>query len=144
MTVLNIFCLVCSLFFHFRHFICCLIPLKQLFRQSIKAPHSKRPLRANEWLFFPRCLNAPPEAFPPSRRFDVTAVRLRTWIEKCRVSLSELGSPRPPPPAICQPASTTDSQPLAVLLLRGDPSLPSEPGRRFFFSPRLRGSPRAG
>lgn len=87
-------------------------------------------------------MNASREVFPPFPRFDVTAVRLRTWIEECRGALSQLGSPRPPRPAICQPASTTDSQPLVVLLPCGDPSLSSEPGR--CFSARLLGYPLAG
>ncbi|KAI9515227.1 hypothetical protein NQZ68_026969 [Dissostichus eleginoides] len=51
---------------------------------------------------------------------------LRTWM-KCRGSVRA----RPPPPAICQPAPSTGSQPLTVLLLRGVPCFHSEPRRRF-------------
>lgn len=67
--------------------------------------------------------------------------------------LRSLRPPPPPPPAICQPASATDSQPLTVLLLppplllllpllRGVPSSPTEPRRRFSRSARI--STRAG
>lgn len=98
---------------------------------------------SSRWIVvFPRSVNASPKVFPPYRQFDVTAVRPRTWIEEWRGALSQLGSPRPPHPAICQPTSTTDSQPLVVLLPCGDPSLSSEPGHRF--SLRLLGYPLAG
>lgn len=63
-------------------------------------------------LFFPLLLNAPREAFPPSRWFDVTGVRLCTWTVKCRDSLSELRSP-PPSSSSYLPASLDDRQPAA-------------------------------
>lgn len=51
----------------------------QCFRLSLNAPLKQ--------LFFPFFSNAPRS--PPSRCFDVTGVRLRTWMEECRSSDSD-------------------------------------------------------
>lgn len=79
----------------------------------MKAAFSKRPPRIKT-SFFPRYLNAPREVSPPPRCFDVTGVRLRTWMEKCRSSAK---APLPPPSSSSSssylPASLSDRQPAA-------------------------------
>lgn len=110
----------------------------------MKATFPKLSLKATR-LHFPtrpeRAASSRPR--PPGALTSPASVSAHGW--RSVEAPSEPRSLRPPPPAICQPASTTDSQPAAhrpaaarspVVSLRAPAS--------FFFCPRLRGPPRAG
>lgn len=88
--------------------------------------------------FSPTLVNAARVAFPPSRRFDVTAARLRTWMEEWsgsdRAPSSSSSSARSPPSTSSSylPASLDDRQTAARRPAAARRAV-SEPGRRLTF-----------
>lgn len=105
--------------------------------------------------FSPTLVNAARVAFPPSRHFDVTAARLRTWMEEWsgsdRAPSSSSACPPPSTSSSYLPASLDDRQAAARRPAAARRAV-SEPGRRLTFfhrrffaaPPSARPSPRAG